>query len=265
VAATSAALAVGGAGAREAGAKAAATPPCSRTTALEVAKDLFVWGTDVRSPVAQVLCGPFAGPGSEAMAITLSAPTCWPVQGWAVYHFAEGAWKLTLSRRGAFVVPPLVAVGSQIRETAPVYRRGDPRCIPSGGTRSRLWSWDGTRLAAGPWRQVTSGQPGTSPVRRFSSPSKNIDCWIDADPPTVGCSTRQPQRSVIMNGSAALRIRRLEFDCGCQEPSAATLAYGRQISYGGFRCVSRETGVSCVVARTGRGFEINRDGVTRVG
>jgi hypothetical protein len=46
--------------------------------------------------------------------------------------------------------------------------------------------------------------------------------------------------------------------------SAPTLAYGKQISYGRFRCLSLGSGVWCIVIQTGKGFLINRDGVTRV-
>jgi hypothetical protein len=53
--------------------------------------------------------------------------------------------------------------------------------------------------------------------------------------------------------------------CGCDEPVPPRLEHGRAISYGAFRCLSLEAGVRCVVSRTGNGFLINRDGVTRVG
>ena len=43
------------------------------------------------------------------------------------------------------------------------------------------------------------------------------------------------------------------------------LAYGKQITVGRFRCQSLQIGVRCTVIRSGRGFLINRDGVSRVG
>jgi hypothetical protein len=241
---------------------------CSKAAALEVAKEFFVWGTDVRTPVGEVLCGSFAGPGSQSMAVTLTAPTCWPRQGWLVYTLVDGSWQLTLKQTGVFLGPPLPGLkieGSSIRETVPVRRRGDSRCNPSGGTRSRLWSWNGSRLVAGAWQQASAGKPQERPTKYFASPSGNIQCWIDPAHGRAGCTTRQPQWSAILTSSGGLTIRRLRFDCGCEEPSAPRLSYGRQISYGGFRCSSRETGVRCVVAETGKGFLINRDGVTRVG
>ena len=111
----------------------AAAGECSKATALEVAKSFFVWGTVVRNPVQQVLCGPFTGPGSEAMAVSFTAPTCWGTQGWAVYRRSGGAWELVTAQRGVFIFS-LATVGADIRETTPVFRAGDPRCIPSGGS-----------------------------------------------------------------------------------------------------------------------------------
>jgi hypothetical protein len=107
-------------------------------------------------PPAQVLCGPFTGPRSEAMAVAIAAGTCWPVQGWAVFSFSGGTWKLGLYE-GAFIVPPLVAVGTDIKETRPVFRSTGSRCDPTGGTEARLWHWDGTAMVSGPWHQVTPG------------------------------------------------------------------------------------------------------------
>jgi hypothetical protein len=53
--------------------------------------------------------------------------------------------------------------------------------------------------------------------------------------------------------------------CQGNEPeNAFTLAYGRSIRVGPFRCTSRTDGMRCVVIRTGRGFLINRAGVTRL-
>ena len=98
-------------------------------------------------------------------------------QGWAVFRFTEGDWQLVMVQRLVFIVSPLVAVGAGLRETRPVFRPGDPRCIPSGGTRARTWHWDGTRFTAGPWKQVKRGPPLRNAF--FYSPSKNItDCGM---------------------------------------------------------------------------------------
>ena len=48
-------------------------------------------------------------------------------------------------------------------------------------------------------------------------------------------------------------------------PGVPTLGYGQQNVYGGNRCRSQPTGITCTDVRYGKGFLINRDGVTRVG
>jgi hypothetical protein len=244
---------------------ATASGDCSKATALEVAKPFFVWGSDVRDPITQVLCGPFTGAGSDAMAVTFTAPTCWPVQGWAVYRFTGGDWQLVTVQRGAFIFP-LAAVGADIRETAPVFRSGDPRCIPSGGTHARIWHWDGSSLVAGSWKQVTKGKVIT---RYFSTPSKNIFCVLGDSTHEVGasCWERNPPQSVKMDPNGRLKSchGRRCLGCGCWPDNMPTLRYGRQITAGRFRCLSQRIGASCTVIRTGRGFLINSSGIRRVG
>src|SRR5437879_13782719 len=100
------------------------------------------------------------------MAITIGAPTCWGTQRWVVFGFTGGVWQLVLDQR-RFIFP-LVAVGSDIRETTPVFRPGDARCLPSGGSHARIWHWDGTRLAPGAWTQVTKGKVITQKIGRAS-------------------------------------------------------------------------------------------------
>jgi hypothetical protein len=107
------------------------------------------------------------------MAVAIAAPTCWGRQRWAVFNFTGGAWQLVLDKIDWIF--ELKAVGSDIRERSPVFRAGDPRCLPSGGSRTRPWHWDGTKLVAGPWKRVTRGEPK---ARGFYSPSKNIYCGM---------------------------------------------------------------------------------------
>ena len=242
---------------------------CSKATANQLVETNRMNHFALPNPVRQVLCGPFTGPSSEAMAVTIGAPTCWGIQHWGVFTLTGGVWRLVLEQP-AYLVPPLHAVGSDIRETTAVHRSGDPRCFPSGGTRSRIWHWNGTRLAAGPWKRVTKGDPE---ARGFDSPSLNISCGMfdDSSFRQVVCQSRIPPQKVIMDASGrftACRNRSAENKCGLGdrgEGPIRPLAYGRQITVGRFRCLSLEIGVRCTVIQSGKGFLINRDGVSRIG
>jgi hypothetical protein len=243
-----------------------ASGDCSEATARQVVEqypnvNIFA----LENPIRQVLCGPFTGEGSNAMAVTIAAPTCWGIQNWAVFRFTADDWQLVLNKP-AYLVPPLAAVGSDIRETTAVHRAGDARCFFKGGTHARIWHWDGTRLVAGPWKQVTKGEPFT---RTFYSPSKNISCSLGDESDYVGVSCtsfRAPQR-VKMGAAGRLKIchGRRCLGCGCAPEGVPTLGYGRQITVGRFRCLSLRSGVRCTVVSLKKGFLINRDDVKPVG
>jgi hypothetical protein len=241
----------------------AATPECSAPTAAVLVDRHRLNSFLLPNPVRQVLCGPFTGAGSEAMAVTIGAPTCWPVQRWAVFRFVAGGWQLVLDQT-TFVNPPLVAVGSDLQETGPVYRPGDARCLPSGGTRARIWRWDGTRLVAGPWRQVTPGAPLTNAA--FRSPSANIECaMIDrGSSRRIYCQSFRPPQTARLNAAGRVTTcRGSEARCriGNAGEQIPTLAYGGEVTVGRFRCASLRSGVRCTIVRTGRGFVISRSGV----
>jgi len=133
---------------------------CSRAEALEVATRLhLVPDPTLPKPVARVLCGAFAGPGSQAMVAIFARGTCLPNFGWAVFSFTGGAWQLVTNGSHPGFVIALVAVGSDLRETVPIWRKSDLLCNPTGGTKARGWHWDETRPVAGPWKQVTKESP----------------------------------------------------------------------------------------------------------
>ena len=138
----------------------AASGDCSKAAALQVATRVQV-GVDptLPNPIAGVLCGAFAGPGSRVMIATIANGTCWPNIGWAAFRFAGGAWQLIPGRHDA--VEALAAVGSDIRETVPIWRKSDGPCNPTGGTRARTWHWNGTRFVASAWKQDDIGKPRT--------------------------------------------------------------------------------------------------------
>ena len=247
---------------------------CSQANARQLVAQYGLNGFQLPNPVAQLLCGPFAGPGSDAMVVAIGVfPTCWPIQRWAVFSFAGGAWKLVLDRP-QFIVPPLAAVGSDIRETVPVYRAGDPRCIPTGGTRARLWHWDGTRFTAGPWKQV---KPGNAvKYTEFYSPLPGvIACSMSDDAGRSGvgvyCAALNPggnprkQHSVKMGLSGRLKIcSGPRCPIGNPGEGTPTLRFGKQMTVGRFRCLSLRSGVKCTVISSGRGFLFSSAGVAPV-
>jgi len=243
---------------------ARATADCSAATAGQLVEQHHLNDFLLPNPVQQVLCGSFTGQGSEAMAITIAAATCWGTQRWAVFNFVGGDWQLVLDQRD--FIFPLVAVGSDIRETTPVFRPGDPRCVPSGGSHARIWHWDGTRLVPGAWAQVAKGKVIT---QTFYSPSKNITCSLgdSSDYRGASCMSFKARQSVKLKADGSLKIcRGLHcLGCGCAPEGIPTLAYGRQITAGRFRCLSRRSGVICTVIRSGKGFMIDSQKVRRVG
>ena len=128
----------------------AMTAACSKATARVLVNQHKLNVFLLPQPVVQMLCGPFTGPGSKAMAVTIGASTCWSVQGWAVFSFSGGAWKL-VHDEVAFIYP-LVAIGTDLKETVPVFRSTDNRCNPTGGMKSRIWNWNGSSLTSTDWK-----------------------------------------------------------------------------------------------------------------
>ena len=229
---------------------------CSKAEATAVVKRLG-W-TDLSSiaPVHKVLCGSFAGPGSRTMVASLSGPDNVGMLYWAVFRWSGSDWELLLKRRQAAV---LTAVGGDIRESVSIYRSGDPRCCPSGGTRVRVWHWNGSRLVAGPASQVRH-------FFEFLSPSRNLFCGL-RDEDSASCTSFEPPHSVSMRIDGKLSICRGTrcASSGGDYSRVPILGYGKQTEYGLYRCRSEQIGITCTVIRSGKGFLINRDGVRRVG
>ena len=186
---------------------------------------------------------------------------------WAVFRWSGSDWQLLMKQRRAAI---LTAAGSDIKETVSIYRPDDSRCCPSGGTKARIWHWNGARLVASPWKQATKGKAEAKPTR-FDSPSRNIHCWMfdgggNNYSRGVGCNSDTPRQSVYLSPDGRVKIRGIPAAwCGCDEPDNPPLAYGRQITVGRYRCRSLRTGVRCTVIQSGKGFLINRSGVTRLG
>jgi hypothetical protein len=253
----------------------AGNPTCSSATARRLVNQHHLNGFSLPDPVAQVLCGAFTGTGSNAMAITIRAPTCWPVQNWVVFSLVRGSWTLILNQPG-YLVPPLVALGSDIRETTAVVQHGDPRCVPSGGSHARIWHWDGEQLAAGAWKQVkpavaTAAAAGTGTVEYgwFKTPSGNIECGYEygegptslqcgiksglkPPPPRRGPTCAQSNRVILGATGRPATGRSIcpgedESDAGpfAGEAAARVLGYGHMWTHGGIRCTSAFGGLTC--------------------
>jgi hypothetical protein len=255
----------------------AAAIDCSARTARQLVDRFRLNSFDLPNPVAQVLCGSFTGPGSEAMAITIAAPTCWPVQRWAVLSFSASQWRLVLDQP-AYLIPPLEAVGSDIKETTSVSRPGDPRCIPTGGTRARLWHWDGSKLVAGAWTQVDPGEPLKNSFFE-SPPAVAATCYMVDDGHQRRWSARASSsgRACTSRRRCCAATAQSRSVASPARPIAVTLAAratrdrhrcsrtARSKVVGRFRCQSLRTGIRCTLAKSGKGFVINRTRAGRVG
>ena len=114
-----------------------ATPPCTLATATQLVEQYRLNSFLLDNPVRQLLCGPFMGPGTEAMAVTIGAPTCWPVQSWAILGFRSGRWQL-LKEIPAYLIPPLTAVGNDIARRPPSSDRGTPAASQPGARARAL-------------------------------------------------------------------------------------------------------------------------------
>jgi len=240
-----------------------ATADCSVRAADELVKRLGLSDPSVTNPVYKVLCGAFAGPGSQTMVVSLLGPGSTGMIDWVVFRSLGGEWQFLMKRHQAAV---LTAAGSDIREKVWIFRSGDPRCCPSGGTKARIWHWNGTRFVAGPWK-VT---PAPKKHATFYWPGRKLHCemWDDpADRQSIWCTTVSASRGVRLDLSGKLDVCTGE-GAGCLgtvPASSPTLAYGKQVTVRRFRCFSQRAGVKCIVIRSGKGFLFNGTSVKRVG
>jgi hypothetical protein len=234
----------------------AAAGRCSKAEAAAVVRRLGWSDLSQVAPVYKVLCGSFAGPGSRTMVASLSGPDNVGMLYWAVFRFSGSDWQLLLKRRQAAL---LTSVGGDIEESVSIYRSGDPRCCPSGGTRSRLWHWNGARLVAGAWQRAVH-------LYYFVSPSRNIWCGV-GDEDVARCTSRDRPHSATLRTNGTVTICRGARCVGGQSraPDYPVLHYGETDEQQPFRCRSEVVGITCTVSPSGKGFFINRDGVRRLG
>jgi hypothetical protein len=128
-----------------------ASARCSKAEARRMIDQLRLGDPSIASPFGKVVCGSFAGPGSDVMVVVLRGPGNTGFVDWMVFRRAGNAWQFLMKQPlgGA-----ITAAGSDIRQSLPIYRLSDPRCCPTGGTKTRLWRWNGSRFVAGPWKRV---------------------------------------------------------------------------------------------------------------
>jgi hypothetical protein len=223
----------------------------------------------VPAPVFKVLCGSFTGPNSQTMVVSLAGPTS--ILGWAVFSWTGGEWQLLMKQSQAAV---LTAAGSDIRETVSIYRAGDPRCCPSGGEKSRLWHWNGSRFTAGVWKQAAPAKAApTVHLYYFLSPSHNILCGL-GDEGAADCKSWNPPQRAYMKWGGTLEICKGSRCAGqpltkAEIKATPVLEYGQRNDYAGYRCRSETTGITCTKLAPGKahgkGFLISRSGIKRVG
>ncbi len=249
---------------------------CTKTTAR-----LLVERQGMGDPSGQMsykaFCGAFTGPDSRTMVVTFLGPTG-PLD-WAVFRWTGRTWQFLMRRSAGGSITP---AGPDLRQTVSILLPGDSRCCPSGGTKSRIWHWNGSRFVAGPWSE---GKPASPPRAEksgfFKTPSGNIVCQYLVGPSVafgavVACAIKSglkpalPRRACDIGSYASDRlILDARGPVGAppcaSDPSAlvgesraSVLGYGETWSGGGIRCASALTGLTCR-NKSGRGFFLSRE------
>lgn len=259
----------------------AASGRCSKASARQVVERFGLSISEPSAdPVGKVLCGAFAGPGSQTMVVSLVGPGNAGLAEWAVFRLAGGAWAFLMKQPAA---ASITVAGSDIRQTLPIYLPADSRCCPSGGRKTRIWHWNGTRFTASPWKRLT---PGTAPPSGwksgyFKTPSGNIVCFYSPGPKDLpraflGCGIKSglkpapPHRACQEGGYAGDRVEllltgRVTVPSCAGDPGALVgqsiarvLGYGKTWTGGGFTCTSAVTGLTCR-SKSGHGFFLSRE------
>lgn len=238
---------------------------CSRAAAKEVIREhprLHPFAP-LFTQAGPVLCGSFLGAGSNAMVVSFKAATCGGTAGWAVFRRHAGRWNLVWRQHNG--QRSLAEVGTEIKETVNILRPTDPRCVPTGGTKSRVWRWNGSRFVAGGWSYHYLNPEW------FTSPDKHVQCYLSES--YAGCSAISqslggPERSAYLSSAGAVTLCSAatpSFYEHCFQqwaPNLPVLPYNQTSELNGFRCTSAADGITCVKSSapaTGKGFRINKD------
>jgi hypothetical protein len=131
-------------------------------------------------------------------------------------------------------------------------------------------AWNGARFVATVWKLTV---PAMVHLHSVLSPDRKLWCTLDdssaahyawcgyAGPPPPEHSGR-----VRPNGQVTLCTATSPGDCLQNwDDAAPILRYGQRDELYGYRCTSAKTGITCVVIASGKGFAIDRAGVTKVG
>lgn len=247
--------------------RASASSACSRSTAKQLIREnpyLHPFSPTYQAP-GQVLCGQFLGKGGQALVVSFKAATCGGTFGWAAFRQRGAKWKLAWryknGQRG------ISASGSDIEETVNVLLPGDPRCLPTGGTKSRIWHWSGGRFTAGAW-DYDMVNP-----EHFLSPDRRVWCLMNktgsdfcgaANPGGGG-----PQSAAYFEDDGKVKLCHVE-EASIRESCfvnwdvrSPVLDYGETSEVNGIRCTSAPDGITCVKLTApgqGNGFRISKDG-----
>src|SRR3954453_5889973 len=252
---------------------AAACTTQDASTAATAADFMVDPGTG-KTPVNTVICGPFLGAGSQAMAATVAVPTgCGFSIAWGVFRLEGGAWQLVMQQHNGVLKlesVPQADGGADVRTTQGYPRDGDVACSPSR-LRTQVWHWNGATFAASPYSITSLLEGFWSPVK----PARRLWCEM-ADTnqfQSVTCQfgypgQRHAYRAVLKTtGTVTLcregKHRRCVF-CICDEGRSPTLAFGQHMDIARFRCASLPSGLRCTVIGSGKGFLVTPRRVSRI-
>ncbi len=226
--------------------------------------------------VAEVHCGAFLGPGSEAMVVVAATQGgCVRFSGWQVFARVNGGWQAA----GTFnPTGDLRVEGTTVVERRAINRRGDWfACSPTGGVQERAWGFDGSAHLPGAWTQAEPAQPKgevyfaprdrtMSVGVQFHAALLPVLCqMVDGRRSFVSCEhLRAPFSTVRLTASGRVRICRGERCLTPGNPGVddlePPLRRDQSVAIGRFRCRAERANMRCVVIETGKGFVIGRRG-----
>jgi hypothetical protein len=118
---------------------------------------------------------------------------------------------------------------------------------------------------------VPAGPAQTGEREFYVGGAPGMSCYIDA--PRMACQYHSAagEQKATLSRHGGLRACRwvggAGGECGLGNPGEGTPTYkaGRVVAFAGYRCEIVAAGVRCVVAASGKGFEMTPDGVAAVG